>query len=144
MIIKLSYNVAIARLEKIMIINLISESGELKFPYLWLDETIDYEIGIRSIGAATKQTLTQPELINVCYDGIRFLEGGNPYTMFMQIIIRNGFNATIEKPMFFPLRTNQLHYTSIKLKTEGSFIKFDKAYAQLEIRKVGTKGSETL
>ena len=121
-----------------MIFNLIGENGEIQMPFLSLEEGKNYEIAIRAFGAITKSTLIHPALIKINYDGIRLLEGPDPYTLMMFICGRSGFNNHYENPVFFPLRTSQLHYTSFKLQTREDVI-FDNVYVQVEIRKVNFK-----
>ena len=128
----------------VLIINVFSDNGEIKLPNLWLDENSNYEIGIRMIGAIKYDASSTPDLINICYDGIRMLEGPNPYTILMFITGRYGFNYHVDKPLFYPLRTNQLHFTAISFRDEDGTVKLDKAYAQLEIRKVGDKNHRAL
>ena len=118
-----------------MIINLLGENGEIQMPFLSLEEGKNYEIAVRAFGAITKSTLTHPALVKVNYDGIRLLEGPDPYTLMMFICGRSGFNQHFENPVFFPLRTSQLHYTTLKLQTREDAI-FDDVFAQVEIRKV--------
>ena len=80
--------------------------------------------------------VTRPVLLKVNFDGILLLAGPNPYTMLMQIIGRNGFNTYQENPVFFPLRTNQLHYTTIQFQTDNEDVRLEQLYAQVEIREV--------
>ena len=117
-----------------MILTLSSENGELKLPFLNLDQNKEYEIGIHSIGAALTSSNSQPVLLNVRYDGMRFQHGVHPYSMMMHVIGRSGFNLNFSNPIFFTLRANQLQYTAIDLFIEGSSHKFTSSYTQIEIR----------
>jgi len=117
-----------------MIFTLSSDNGELKFPFLSLDENKEYEIGIHNIGATLESSNTRPVLLDVRYDGMRFQNGSHPYTMLMHIVGRSGFNLNFTNPIFFSLRTSQLQYTSIDLRAEGSTQSLSNSYAQIEIR----------
>jgi len=117
-----------------MIVTLSSENGELKLPFLNLDQNKEYEIGIHSIGGTLTSSNSQPVLLNVRYDGMRFQPGHHPYSMMMHVIGRSGFNFSFSTTLFFSLRTNQLQYTAIDLYIEGSSHIFTNSYAQIEIR----------
>ena len=115
-----------------------NNTDTLKLPNITLNENKNYKIAILNAGAVFDYTTGEKSkhgFLNITYDGIRALDGPNPYTVLMISIwlFKNGFNYPAVKPLYLPLRTNQLSSTCFKFNIDVTPFNFFTIFMQIEI-----------
>ena len=124
-----------------IILNLYEQMNDrIKMPDIILDQNKNYEIGIHAVGVVITKNFGPSAILDLTYDGIRAMQGPNPYTVFLSTLgTEPTMDCPIANPIFYPLRTNQLGSTSFNFNLVNGGFAILNVFMQIEIREENGK-----